>query len=155
MAKTAKNTTSFAPVIFIFCFTLGYIATGFIYLDEESRRVPILTGYVTIFLLALETLKWFIPSMSQEPKDTSGVDAVEVPVSREVIGLGYVVFLASMIYVFGFYVAIPIYLFVAIAFLGSQTKKTAGISAVVASIIIYVVFELILETRLYQGLLFS
>lgn len=154
MAKTVKNTSSFAPVIFIFCFTVGYIATGYIYLDEESRHVPILTGYVTIFLLALETLKRFIPSMAEEPRDTSGMDAVTVPVSREVIGLAYVAFLASMIYVFGFYVAIPIYLFVAITFLGSQTKKIAGTSAVVASVVIYVVFELILETRLYQGLFF-
>jgi hypothetical protein len=154
MAKTAKNTTSFAPVIFIFCFTVGYIATGYIYLDEESRHVPILTGYVTIFLLALEALKRFIPSMAEEPKDTSGVEAVTVSVSREIIGLAYVVALASLIYIFGFYVAIPIYLFIAIAYLGNQPIKTAGISAVVASAVIYVVFELILETRLYQGLFF-
>ncbi len=154
MAKTATNTTSIAPVVFIFCFTVGYIATGYIYLDEESRHVPILTGYVTIFLLALETLKRFMPSMAEEPKDTSGMEAVTVELSREVIGLAYVVFLAAMIYVFGFYAAIPVYLFVAIAFLGSQTKKTAGISAIIASIVIYVVFELILETRLYQGLFF-
>lgn len=154
MAKTATNTTSIAPIIFIFCFTLGYIATGYIYLDEDSRHVPILTGYVTIFLLALETLKRFMPSMAEEPKDTSGMEAVTVELSREVIGLSYVVFLASMIYVFGFYIAIPIYLFVAITYLGHQRKKTAIISAIVASAVIYVVFELILETRLYQGLFF-
>jgi hypothetical protein len=154
MAKTAKNTSSFAPVIFIFCFTVGYIATGYIYLDEESRHVPLLTGYVTIFLLAIETLKRLIPSMSEEPRDTSGIEAVTVPIRREVIGLAYVAGLAALIYVFGFYIATPIYLFVAIAFLGSQSKKTAGISAVMASAVIYVVFELILETRLYQGLFF-
>lgn len=154
MAKTATNTTSIAPVIFIFCFTVGYIATGYIYLDEDSRHVPILTGYVTIFLLTLETLKRFIPSMSQEPKDTSGMEAVSVPISREVIGLSYVAWLAGLIYIFGFYVAIPVYLFVAITYLGHQRKKTAIISAIVASAVIYVVFELILETRLYQGLFF-
>jgi putative tricarboxylic transport membrane protein len=154
MAKTAKNTTSFAPVIFILCFTIGYITTGYFYLDEESRHVPILAGYVTIFLLALETLKRFIPSMSEEPKDTSGIEAVTVPLIREIIGLTYVVVLAMLIFVFGFYIATPIYLFVAIAYLGSQPKKTAGIAAVVASVVIYIVFELILETRLYQGLFF-
>jgi hypothetical protein len=160
-AKTPQNTTSLAPVIFIFCFTVIYIITGYMALDEDSRHVPILTGYVTIFLLIMETLKRFVAGGSgNQPgaeleSDDEGIDVANVSILREVTGLLYVAGLAMTIYFFGFFVAIPAYLFVAIVFLGKQSKKTASIVTIIASIIIYIVFELLLETRMYQGLLFS
>ena len=157
-AKTPQNTTSLAPVIFIFCFTITYIVTGYMTLDEDSRHVPILAGYVTIFLLMLETLKRFVVEKSENQPEAEikpEEDAVNVSILRELTGLLYVAGLAMTIYFFGFFVAIPVYLFVAIVFLGKQSKKTAMIITTIASITIYIVFELLLETRMYQGLLFS
>ena len=157
-AKTPQNTTSLTPVIFIFCFTIVYIVTGYMTLGEDSRHVPILTGYVTIFLLIFETLKRFVPGATEKQPDSelnNDETEISVSISRELTGLLYVAGLALTIYFFGFFVAIPIYLFVAIVFLGKQPKKTATIVTLIASIIIYIVFELLLETRMYQGLFFS
>ena len=157
-AKTPKNTTSLAPVIVIFCFTIAYMATGYMTLDEDSRHVPLLTGYVTLFLLVLETIKKYMPVLPEtqvEAENGSQVDVTDVTILRELTGLLYVAGLAMAIYILGFYVAVPVYLFIAISFFGAQLKRTALTVAVIASLVIYVVFELILETRLYQGLLFS
>jgi hypothetical protein len=154
-AKTAQNTTSLAPVIFIFCFTIGYIATGYITLDEDSRHVPILTGYVTIFLLILETLKRFMPGESTGQSELASDEEINVPISREIIGLLYAAGLGGAIYFLGFYIAIPLYLFLAVAFQGKQEKRSALTISVMGSVIIYIVFELLLEIRLYQGLFFS
>ena len=154
--RVHENTTSLAPVIFIFCFTIGYILTGYLALDEDSRHVPILTGFVTIVLLIFESLKRFIYKEAEGAKDSTSAEVeVNVPLTREVIGLLYIAGLATAIFFLGFYVAIPLYLFVAIAYLGKQPKKSAITVAVIASVVIYIVFELLLETRLFQGLLFS
>jgi putative tricarboxylic transport membrane protein len=155
-SKIHQNTSSLAPVIFIFCFTIGYILTGYIALDEDSRHVPVLTGFVTIILLIFESLKRFIFKGTEGAEESTPTEVeVNVPLTREVIGLLYIAGLAMAIFFLGFYVAIPLYLFVAIAYLGSQPKKSAITVAVIASVVIYIVFELLLETRLYQGLLFS
>jgi putative tricarboxylic transport membrane protein len=154
-AKTAQNTTSLAPVIFIFCFTIGYIITGYTSLEEDSRHVPLLTGYITIFLLILETLKRFMPGESTEQSELSSEEEINVPISREITGLLYAAGLGASIYFLGFYIAIPIYLFLAVAYLGNQVKRTAVTISVIGSVIIYVVFELLLEIRLYEGLFFS
>ena len=153
-AKTPQNTTSLGPVIFIFCFTVIYIVTGYMTLDEDSRHVPLLTAYVTIFLLVLETIKRFMPKLPNAKPEEGAIEEMDVSVFRELTGLAYIVGLALSIYVLGFFIAIPVYIFVAIAYLGKQSKKTAAIVATSASLIIYVVFELLLETRLYQGLFF-
>ena len=157
-AKTPQNTTSLAPVIFIFCFTIIYIVTGYMTLDEDSRHVPILTGYVTIFLLIFETLKRFVVVKSEKQPEAeikSDEDPVNVSILRELTGLLYVAGLAMTIYFFGFFVAIPVYLFVAIVFLGKQSKKTAIIVTTIASIIIYIVFEVLRESMRYQGRVWS
>ena len=157
-AKTPQNTTGIGPVVVIFCVTVIYIVTGYMTLDEDSRHVPILTGYVTIFLLLLETLKRYMPGLfgiEPETKKTVDEEAVDVSISRELTGLLYVAGLALTVFLFGFFIAIPVYLFVAITVLGKQPVKTATIVTITASIIIYLVFELLLEMRMYQGLLFS
>ena len=157
-SKTAQNTTSLAPVVFIFCFTLIYIFTGYISLDEDSRHVPIMTGYVTIFLLLFEALKRYLPKNKKEQLEgevKANEETINVSILREFIGLLYVASLALMIYFFGFFIAVPTYLFFAITFLGNQPKKMAIAATLIASIIIYLVFQLLLEIRMYEGLLFS
>lgn len=155
-SKVHQNTTSLAPVIFILCFTIGYILTGYMALDEDSRHVPVLTGFVTILLLVFESMKRFVFKETEAAEDTSSAEVeVNVPLSREVTGILYIAVFAMAIFFLGFYIAIPLYLFVAIAYLGKQQKKSAVTVAVIASVVIYVVFELLLETRLFQGVLFS
>lgn len=153
--KTAQNTSSMAPVIAIACFVVVYITTGYMTLDEESRHVPLLTAYVTIFLLILEGLKRYLPSLGGMPQNGASEDEEAVTLGREITGLLYTAGLAVGIYFVGFYVATPLYVFLAIAYLGNQSKKSATTVAVIASVVIYVVFELGLETRLYKGLFFS
>jgi putative tricarboxylic transport membrane protein len=153
--KTAKNTSSMAPVIAIACFVVVYITTGYMTLGEESRHVPLLTAYVTIFLLILETLKRCLPSLRGIPKDSASDDEEAVTLGREITGLLYTAGLAASIYLMGFYVATPLYLFVAVAYMGKQPKKSAALIAVIASVAIYVIFEFALETHLYKGLFFS
>jgi putative tricarboxylic transport membrane protein len=155
-SKVHQNTSSLAPVIFILCFTIGYILTGYMSLDEDSRHVPLLTGFVAITLLFFEAMKRFIfKADAVSVEESVSDDDMDVPLSREITGLAYIAGLAMAIYFLGFYAAIPIYLFVAIAYLGKQPKKSAITVAIIASVVIYVVFQLLLEIRLYQGLLFS
>jgi hypothetical protein len=75
--------------------------------------------------------------------------------AREFNGIGYVVALVLAIYVVGFYVAIPVYVFASIASLGRQPLAVAALVTVPTFVAIYVVFNLILEYPLFRGVLLS
>jgi hypothetical protein len=59
------------------------------------------------------------------------------------------------IYLVGFLVAIPLYLYASIAFLGQQSRRSALIVALVTSLVIYLVFEVALAYDLFAGVLLS
>ena len=55
----------------------------------------------------------------------------------------------------GFHVAIPLYLFVSVAWLGRQPVRKALMVAAGTSLAIYVVFELALAYSLHRGIFFQ
>ena len=138
------------PVMVIALVVAGYMLTGYLTLDEAQRRVPMLTGYVTLLLLALEAFRSRHRGAGASP---AAPVKPGVPVSREVTALLYLGGLVLGIYFVGYLVAIPLFLFAALFWLGRQPAKSAGVITVVASIAIYLVFELTLEYRLFQGIL--
>jgi len=136
----------------IFIFVFAYMITGYYTLDEESRRMPMLTGYVTIFLLALDM---FIGLRSHNGNQIEDHEMTEVSIGREIKAILYVGALALCIYVAGFFVALPLYLIASMVYQGRQSYRLALLVALPASVAIYVVFELLLELHLYTGVIFS
>ena len=140
------------PVIVIAAVVAAYMVTGYLTLDADQRRVPLLTGYVTLLLLTLEAFRNRLARRRMADKPPAGP---AVPLSREILALLYVAGLVLGIYIAGYLVAIPVYLFVSLLWLGRQPARHSAIITVTASIAIYVIFELTLEYRLFKGLLFS
>jgi len=126
--------------------------TGYYTLDEESRRMPLLTGYVSIFLLVLDM---FTGLRSKNGNQKEDHEMTGISTGREITAILYVGALALGIYVAGFFVALPLYLMASMVYQGRQTYKLALLVALPASVAIYVVFELLLELHLYTGVIFS
>ena len=140
------------PVIVIAAVVAAYMLTGYFTLDADQRRVPMLTGYLTLVLLVLEAISTRF-ARRQTPDKPPAKPAI--PVSREILALAYVAGLVLGIYFVGYLVAVPVYLFVSLVWLGRQPMRRSIIITVTASIAIYLIFELTLSYRLFKGLLFS
>lgn len=149
-----RNHSRLVPAGVILAFVLGYLVIGLITLDETTRVVPLLAGGVTLALLVIDILRVML-GHGRDDGAPEGGGVVAVRPQRELTAILFVAGGVAAIYLAGFLVAIPVYLFASIAFLGKQPIKTAAIVAVIATLIVYLVFEVLLAYDLYSGLLFD
>lgn len=145
------------PLLVIGVFVVSYLFVGYLTLDATGRRVPMIAAAVTLTLLIIEWLRGrFRPDdrVNGEQREGGGVQA-SGSAGREVLAIAFVAGGVVGIYLFGFTVAIPLYLFSSIAYLGKQSLRTAIMVSAISSLTIYLVFELLLSYRLYPGMFFS
>lgn len=135
-------------------FVVGYLVIGAMTLDETTRVVPLLAGGVTLLLLAIDMLRVTLGRDAGDDGAPEGGGVSAVPARREFKAILFVAGGVAGIWFAGFLVALPLYLFASIAFLGEQRVRTAGTVAVIATLLVYVVFEVLLDYTLYPGLLF-
>ena len=147
-----KRMSKLLPSVLIVLFVIGYLITAHVTLDAMSRRVPVLTAFVTLLLLAIDILRnvtagdgTSVPAVVNEPA-TRG---------REVTAILFVAGGVAGIYLIGFLVAIPLYLIASIAYLGAQPIRVAVTVAIIASLSIYLIFDLALAYQLFPGIFFS
>lgn len=144
--------TTILPSVLIVLFVMGYLLTAYLTLDATTRRVPVLTGFVTLVLLAIDIVKDVIVGTAQP-------DSVEAtsppPRGREIKAILFVAGGVAGIYLIGFLAAIPLYLIFSIANLGAQPIRVAIIVALITSLSIYLIFDVALAYRLFPGILFS
>jgi len=145
------------PSFAILAFILAYLVIGYLTLDETTRFVPLLAGTVTLLLLVADMLA--VARRGAHAGDGAGAEGggVKVPESRgrEVLAILFVAGGVAAIYLLGFLLAIPLYLFTSIAYLGQQSVRTAAIVTALASLLIYLVFEIALSYQLFPGIVFS
>ena len=150
-----RQRSRLVPAAVILAFVLGYLVVGLITLDETTRVVPLLAGGVTLALLVIEILRVMLGGGPDDNGAPEGGGVLAVRPQRELAAILFVAGGVATIYLAGFLVAIPLYLFASIAFLGRQPIRAAAIVAVIATLIVYVVFEVLLAYELYPGLLFD
>jgi len=147
-----KLTTAIFPSVLIVLFVIGYLITAYLTLDATSRRVPVLTGLVTLVLLAIDVLRDVIAGAER----SAPAEAVSpAPRGREITAILFVAGGVAGIYLIGFLAAIPLYLIASIAYLGAQPLRVAVTVALIASLSIYLIFDLALAYQLFPGIFFS
>jgi hypothetical protein len=147
-----KRLNTILPSVLIILFVIGYLITAYLTLDVTSRRVPVLTGFVTLVLLAIDVLR---DVSTGAARSVSGKAGIQVSRGREITAILFVAGGVAGIYLIGFLAAIPLYLIISISYLGAQPLRVAVIVALIASLSIYMIFELALAYRLFPGILFS
>ncbi len=148
---------SVLPSVVILVFVVFYLITGYLSLDDTTRRVPLLAGVVTLVLVIIDIARVIIRGGAQSGSWVVEGGGVQVPESRgrELAAISLVAAGVAAIYLLGFLIAIPLYLFASIAFLGQQSSRAAVAVALLTSLVIYVVFEVVLDYPLFPGLLFA
>lgn len=145
------------PLLVIGVFVVSYLFVGYLTLDATGRRVPMIAAAVTLTLVIIEWLRGrFRPDNRDggNQREGGGVQA-SGSAARELLAIAFVAGGVFGIYLLGFTIAIPLYLFSSIAYLGKQSLRTAVIVSAISSLTIYLVFELLLSYRLYPGVFFS
>lgn len=131
-------------------------------LPGKGRMVPLLVGWIAIVLCALDIVahtdtafgRWIARVLSgtahrvSEERRGPGVPA-------ELAAFFWVVFACAGVIVFGFLWAVPVYVFAYMLFYGRKGAVQSGLTALCATLFLWVVFELLLEYEIYRGILFS
>lgn len=139
------------PSLLISVFTLIYLVTGYRTLDEESRYMPMLTAYLTLFLLGLDLIAgWQGKHAGRTAKVEPGV-----ALTNEVRAVLSLIGLVVAIYFFGLYVGGVVYLLLSLRWIGKQSLRFAVITTIITFITIYLLFEKTLSFQLFRGILFS
>lgn len=146
----------------IFAF-LVVIGIGY---NPLARLIPLVVGVpallvsATQFILDLrETLRGEPPGQEVAGKKDAQKKAKKVELSsqelrrRELMAIGWLLAFLGLIVLTGFLVAIPIFILVFMRLYGREGWRLSLGLAVLLLIFVYMVFEIILGSDLYQGLI--
>lgn len=137
------------PSLLLLSLTVIYLVTGYRTLDEESRHVPLLTAYVTIFLILLDLVAVWRGKQHAEP------DEIDSPLKDEIRAVLSLLGLVVAVYFLGFYIGGGLYLMASLIWVGKQGFRFSIITTVITFICIYLLFEKTLAFELFRGVLFA
>jgi len=141
-------------VIAVLLFIIAGVATWTAYsYSRASGLFPIFTGWLFLALTGLE-----IAVQVRKPGH-SGADIESGSTRRgmlvELGGPIWLGFLLLVVYIAGFLVAIPLFLFLFLYLAAERTVIRSAVFAILATVLIYGVFAGLLEYRLFAGVLFD
>ena len=146
----SQRMRSLVPSLVIVALTLVYLVTGYQTLDAESRHVPALTAWLTLFVLLLDLIAGWRGKRAVMP---SKVDE-GVTLKDEARALLSMIGLVAAVYFLGFYIGGALYLLVSLWWIGKQGLRFSLMITVIAFVCIYLLFEKALAFRLFRGMLF-
>jgi len=128
----------------------------------KGQRVPQLVAWIGIVLCALDVIAHtgtafgnrvaLLLSGAPSAEEAAGK---KPSLSGELIAMTWMVIATAGILLVGFLVATPVYVFGYMTLYGRKPIVQSGIAAVVTTLFIWVVFEVLMEYELYRGLLFD
>jgi len=152
MSTPARNRfQEMVPSLVLLILVAAYLVIGYLTLDEESGVVPIMTAYLTLFLLLVDlfsTFKGKHAGMNKKAEEA-------VPLSTELRATLSLLCLVAAIYFVGFYLAGFIYLVMSLFWIARQSLRFSIITAVLTFAAIYLTFEKGLSFELFRGVFLS
>ena len=119
----------------------------------ESKMLPVLVGGLVLLLATVGLWNEARARRANEVAESAGSGSVRETWRGYLVHFGWLAGFLLAIYLVGYLLAIPIFLFSYTRRLGSGFLA-AIVSTVMVSTFIYVSFELALDVKLYRGLLF-
>jgi len=144
------------PPILLGLLTIGFIVWSYYY-SPTSRMVPLVVGYGTMALLALDLVSRLDNRVGSMVRIAAGADFsdLEMPsTTRPSKELGAALSMAAAVVGFllvGHLVAVPLLIVAWMRLIGRRSWRESLIAALATGLFIYVVFELLLSYELYRG----
>ena len=146
-----------AVVVAVIAIIVLFTAYGY---SRSSGLFPIFIGWIFLGLALVEAalrLRDFAAGDVRLPHDAStGLEEVETagPL-RDLLGFGWLLAFLLAIWLLGFLLATALFLFAFLRLAGGRSWRYAGAAALLAVLIVWGVFSVLLEYRLFAGLLFG
>lgn len=152
------------PSLVLGAIAIVYAWTSFDY-SAGSQAIPLSVAGLALLLVLLDALslgegalarnlRRVLSGTAQAPvPGLDGLAGVQHPVGKEVAAFAWIIAFTALVIVFGFYIAIPVYVF---AYLRFYAGKRAVVSALTAAGLVgflYAIFELLLGYAIFGGLI--
>jgi protein-S-isoprenylcysteine O-methyltransferase Ste14 len=130
----------------------------------RARRIPMMTGLCTLGLLVAVNARTIKNRTRDEfeKQSKSHADDLDAPTQgsnaiyakKEAVIILWLIGLTALMYLIGFLIAIPLYLFLFLYVFAKETWKVSLGMSVGVFAVIYVIFVKILNVHVHEGLLF-
>lgn len=157
MTETKRN-------LYISLLVLGLVLLflyGTLSLSPQGRVMPQIVGVIGLVLCVLDVIAHTDTEIGRRVATVlSGsthrpAEEAQPRVAAELVAFAWIVGATAAIVVFGFLLATPAYVFAYLVVQGRNSIMQSAIAAVVTTLFIWVVFEILMEYEVYRGLLFS
>jgi len=147
-----------AVLILLMAVSVLIIAHGY---SGGSGIFPRFIGWVFLGLIILETGLQLNVLVKRTPPDDIRVDRDDTSgngrtiVIKEIHGFLWIGFFLFVLYLAGFLVSIPVYMFAFLRISAKRTVKECLIMSAGSTIFVYLIFIVLMDYRLYPGVLFG
>jgi hypothetical protein len=138
----------YPTVAFLYVWALVFFISATTIVDAGSKIFPYFASGMAMFLATLLLLKNLLNIGEKEVFDFTGT-------SKAVKYFGLLFAYISVASVVGYYIATPFYLVFSMRALGQKNYKIMLACAVFVSIFIYIFFDLALDMKIPEGILFD
>jgi hypothetical protein len=147
--------SAFIVALLILVMAVSVLITAHGY-SGGSGIFPRFIGWVFLALISLELvfqIKGFVkrPASSADHANTAGSDRAIV--LKEIQGFLWIGFFLLLLYLGGFLISIPVYMFAFLRFSAKRTMKDCVLMSVGSTLFVYLLFIQLMEYRLYSGIL--
>lgn len=154
--------TDYMPALGLLAVTAIYLVTAFQY-SPDARAVPAGVAWVMLILILLDLVSrtrtkigaalmhWLNPS-----GDADKQDAVKrYPVLKQLVAVAWVAGFAAAMLLIGILYAVPLYVFSSLLIQGRRPFIVCAGFAAAATLMIWLLFDVVLSLELYPGILFG
>ena len=154
--------SEYMPAAGLLLITIGYLITAYGY-TPDARAFPLGVAWVTLVLAALDLVSrtrtklggtlmhWLNPA--GEPAKRTG--EIHYPALKQVTAVLWIAGFTLLMVVAGILYAVPIFVFSSLYFRGKRSLLLCAAISAGATLMIWILFEQILQLELYPGLLFG
>ena len=154
MENTVSNKVSVMVAVLILLMSIAVLVTAYDY-TGGSGVFPRFIGWIFLLLSLAECVVQAKRLLSGDrPPPTEGAAPPRPDVKKEIKGFFWIVFFLAALYLGGFLVGIPLYIFTFLRLSAGRPYGQCLIMAVSATVFVYVLFIQLLEYRLYHGIFF-
>jgi len=149
-----SNRSAVIVATIILIFAIGVLVAAYDF-PGGSGVFPRFAGWVFVGLTALELIIQLKALLAARVVGTTSGPLLSEGVRKEIKGFVWIGFFLIVLYLVGFMIGIPLYIFAFLRLSAGRSYKECAIMAGAATVFVYILFMELLEYRLYAGVLFG
>jgi len=160
---SALQRVNFVTILLLLLIAGTLVLASLVY-DFRQRIVPLIIGIPTVLLLVFLLLGTFFPRLGRIAEgamlgDMSDTESVGGDAGRDgnwlriIIIAGWLVALSAGLFVFGFFLAIPVFLLLFFKFESKLTLFKAAASTAATALVMYLMFLYFLNIEIWPGMI--